>query len=179
MTSRRPLLAAGAVVLAAAVGVGVGLFEPWRLFTTTTVSDALLDPVSSSARDTSAGPSLVAAGEFRSLEHETTGTAQLVRTADGEYVVQFVDLDTSDGPDLHVYLSAALPSAAEAAFGENPVSLGPLKGNRGDQVYPVPTADLSQVRSVVIWCRRFATGFAVAGLTPVDGRVDTVAGTTG
>jgi electron transfer DM13 len=108
---------------------------------------------------------VLGSGGFRSLEHETTGTAQLVRLPAGGHVLQFADLSTSDGPDLHVYLSTRPATAEEAAFGTGFTSLGELKGNRGDQVYAVPaTVDLTTVRSVVIWCKRFSTGFGVAGL---------------
>jgi hypothetical protein len=113
-----------------------------------------------------AGPVVLGGGGFRSLEHETTGAAQLVRLPGGEHVVQFAGLATSDGPDLHVYLSPHPATAGEGAFATGFTSLGELKGNRGNQVYPVPAgADVASVRSVVIWCKRFSTGFGVAPLT--------------
>jgi len=44
--------------------------------------------------------------------------------------------------------------------------LGKLKGNRGNQVYPLPDdLDLSNVRSVTIWCARFAVSFGAAELS--------------
>jgi electron transfer DM13 len=111
------------------------------------------------------GPTALASGPFRSLEHETTGSATLVRLADGGHAVQFEALDTSDGPDLYVYLSDKASDSAESAFGTGYTSLGKLKANQGNQVYAIPAdADLDGVRSVVIWCRRFSAGFAVAPL---------------
>ncbi|WP_211267359.1 DM13 domain-containing protein [Nonomuraea candida] len=171
--ARLTLIAIGVLALA----VALYLFQPWRVFTTVTVSDPLIVPQAAPAAPAAPAPAapaapapaeeatLVAAGEFRSLEHDTSGRAELVSLGDGRTVVQFAGLDTSDGPDLYVYLSDKPASAQEAAFGTGFISLGKLKGNRGDQVYAVPAdADLSSVRSVVIWCKRFSAGFGVAPL---------------
>jgi hypothetical protein len=185
--SRRAVVGAVAVVLAVGIGVALGLFQPWRLVTTRTADEALLVPVASapatSAQTTPSssaepemstpppapappkGPVALASGPFRSLEHETTGSATLVRLPDGGHAVQFEALDTSDGPDLYVYLSDKPSTAAESAFGTGFTSLGKLKANQGNQVYPVPAGtDLKGVHSVVIWCQRFSAGFAVAPL---------------
>ncbi|WP_439660769.1 DM13 domain-containing protein [Lentzea sp. HUAS TT2] len=110
-------------------------------------------------------PKEVAAGQWRSLEHATTGKASLIRLPGGAHSVQFASLDTSDGPDLYVYLSPHPSSSTEKTFGQGFTSLGKLKGNRGDQVYEIPSGvDVSGIRSVVIWCQRFSAGFAVAPL---------------
>jgi hypothetical protein len=46
-------------------------------------------------------------------------------------------------------------------------TLGPLKGNRGNQNYTIPAGtDLTKFQSAVMWCRRFLVGFAVAPLLP-------------
>jgi hypothetical protein len=187
--SRRAVLSVVAVVLVVGAGVALGLFQPWRLVTTRTADEALLVTVASVPTTTSSrsapasssaepelstpppapappkGPVALASGPFRSLEHETTGSATLVRLADGGHAVQFEALNTSDGPDLYVYLSDKSSDSAESAFGTGFTSLGKLKANQGNQVYPVPAdADLTGVRSVVIWCQRFSAGFAVAPL---------------
>ncbi|GLZ29616.1 hypothetical protein Lesp02_18060 [Lentzea sp. NBRC 105346] len=166
MSTRRFLLLGLVVVL----GVGLYFFQPWRLLTNRTTAETLLVPTVSSTSTSSsaqapAGPVAVASGMFRSLEHETTGTATLVRLPDGRHSVQFAGLNTSDGPDLYVYLSDKESTAAEKEFGTGFTSLGKLKGNRGDQVYEIPAeVNLSSVRSVVIWCKRFSAGFGVAPL---------------
>lgn len=168
------------VFLVVALGVGLYLFQPWRLLTVRETHDALLVPTASvtapasTSASTSAPVSVaapvetakeVAAGQWRSLEHATTGKASLIRLPGGGHSVQFAALDTSDGPDLYVYLSPHASSSAEKAFGQGFTSLGKLKGNRGDQVYEIPAdVDVSAIRSVVIWCQRFSAGFAVAPL---------------
>jgi hypothetical protein len=94
--------------------------------------------------------------------------ATIHQLGDGKRLVRFTTFDTSNGPDVHVYLVAA-PDAkdnetvTQAGF----VDLGAMKGNRGDQNYEVPTnIDLSQYQSVTIWCRRFGVNFATAPLIP-------------
>jgi hypothetical protein len=105
-------------------------------------------------------------GAFRSFEHHTTGTALLVRLPDGRVLVRLQDLVTSDGPDVHVWLSTAPASASEDAFPPGNVELGRLKGNLGNQNYAVPGgADLARFASVVIWCERFSVAFAAAPLS--------------
>jgi hypothetical protein len=154
------------------LGVGLYLFQPWRLLTVRETHEALLvppAPVSTTVRAPVEKPAEtareVAMGEWRSLEHATTGKASLIKLPGGGHSVQFAALTTSDGPDLYVYLSPHASSSAEKKFGEGFTSLGKLKGNRGDQVYEIPSGvDVSAIRSVVIWCRRFSAGFAVAPL---------------
>lgn len=178
MPQRRFLIPV-AVVLVVALGVGLYLFQPWRLLTVRETHEALLVPaVTSSATSSpvSSGaaapvaetPEEVATGEWRSLEHATTGKASLIKLPGGAHSVQFASLNTSDGPDLYVYLSPHASSSSEKTFGQGFTSLGKLKGNRGDQVYQIPAGvDVSAIRSVVIWCQRFSAGFAVAPLEQV------------
>ena len=168
-----------AVVLVVALGVGLYLFQPWRLLTVRETHEALLVPASTMQTTSSAPtpavvetpevitetPQEVAKGDWRSLEHATTGKASLIKLPGGGHSVQFASLDTSDGPDLYVYLSPHDSGSPEKTFGEGFTSLGKLKGNRGDQVYEIPAGvDVSGIRSVVIWCKRFSAGFAVAPL---------------
>jgi Electron transfer DM13 len=181
--SKRVVVIGISVVLVAALGVGLYLFEPWRLITNRTADEALLVPTSASTSTSASAstatsapatstppaapevPVALASGAFRSLEHATTGSATLVRLPGGGHAVQFEALDTSDGPDLYVYLSDKSSDSAESAFGTGFTDLGKLKANRGNQVYAIPAGtDPSTVRSVVIWCKRFAAGFAVAPL---------------
>lgn len=151
-------------------------FAPWRLFTDTTVTEALTEtalPVpSGSASAAPAAPVLVAEGDFISHEHDTTGTARLVRTPDGSHRLEIAGLDTSDGPDLRLWLTDQQVRTGTAGWrvfddGEY-TELGRLKGNRGDQVYRLDTdIDPTAFRSVSIWCKRFAVSFGAAELTPV------------
>ena len=77
-------------------------------------------------------------------------------------MLRIEDLDTDNGPDLKVVLSTG-PDGYVG--GDGAVSLGTLKGNKGSQNYEIPAdVDLSALRSVVIWCKRFNVDFGVAAL---------------
>lgn len=158
--SRRSLLTFG---IAAAVVAGWYLFRPERLFINQTVAEGF--PAAAAA--TPAEPVAVLAGQFHSNAHETKGQATVYRFPDGRLVLRLTAFETSNGPDVQVYLVAA-PDVNEndevkqAGF----VNLGAMKGNVGDQNYDIPAGtDLSTFRSVTIWCRRFSVNFGTAPLS--------------
>ena len=171
-----------AVGVAAVVGAaGLYWFEPWRLFTNSTVNEALpsvaptVDQPSPTASDapSPAPPQnvLLATGTFITHEHGTTGSTRLVQLADGRVQLTLEDLATSDGPDLHVWLTDQPVIEGQAGWrvfdDGRYVELGPLKANNGNQVYDVPPGtDLTGLTSVSIWCKRFAVSFGAATLNP-------------
>jgi hypothetical protein len=171
-------------VLIVGVVVGLWLFQPWKLFVDRTVDEALPDVAATAeAPTTPASPSgsgspsptrpvVLAEGEFVTHEHDTTGTARLVRLPDGRQVLTLRNLDTSNGPDLRVWLTdqKVIPGRdGWHVFDDGKyLGLGRLKGNRGNQVYAIPdSADLSRYRSVTIWCKRFSVSFGAAELSPL------------
>lgn len=111
-------------------------------------------------------PVEVARAAFRSLEHATTGEAVVTELPDGSRILRFEGFETSNGPDLRVYLSAGSSDAALGReYGEDFVELGRLKGNVGNQNYEIPAGtDLARYRNAVVWCKRFSVGFGVATL---------------
>jgi hypothetical protein len=130
-------------------------FRPERAFIEVSVNEA---PPDSST--------VVARGAFRPLAHEGRGAATLLRAPDGTLIVRISDLATSHGPDVRVYLLGA-PSAQgrEELRAAGFVDLGPLKGNVGSQNYTVPPGtNLSEIKSVSVWCRRFGVNFTAAVL---------------
>jgi hypothetical protein len=172
---RRPLL----YTLVALVGLGLGaaltVFEPWRAFTNTTVDEA-----APGVPTTTAGPkqgadaqtTVVARGRLISHEHETTGTIVILKLADGSRLLRIENLKTSDGPDVRVWLTDAPViegTSGWRVFDDGKyVELGELKGNIGNQNYPLPKdADLTKLTSVSIWCARFHVSFGAAELTAV------------
>jgi hypothetical protein len=192
MSRRRILVAALAAVAAVALAVALPLFEPWRLFTDKVVDESLpggsvpatsgsttaggtptvsTPPSSTAAPTISNTPATLARGTFVSHEHDTRGSVALLRLADGSRVLRLEGLDTSDGPDLKVWLTDApvvSGSTGWHVFDDGKyVSLGDLKGNKGNQNYAVPPdLDLTGYRSVSIWCDRFNVSFGAAELTP-------------
>jgi len=156
-----------AAALAGAAVFGIVWFQPQKLFIEKTVREAAPSITPSASGPPAAAAFEVAAGSFRSLEHRTTGRARLLRLANGTHVLRFEGLDTSNGPDLRVYLSKRPATLGWHDYGVEYLELGHLKGNRGDQNYAVPrSVDVTGFRSVVIWCVRFKVGFGVAPLTP-------------
>ncbi len=78
-------------------------------------------------------------------------------------------LDTSNGPDLRVWLSdAAVVEGRDgwSVFDDGAwLDLGPLAGNQGSSNYVVPPGtDLAVLSSVSIWCARFRVSFGAAAL---------------
>ena len=174
----RAMTAVVLVVGTAAVAFALFWFQPWKLVVDETVDEPLpsalavetvptatASPARGDASPSPSGPTVLFSGAFRSLEHGTTGTARILRLADGSRIVRIEELNTSNGPDLIVILSAT--PASEDSWGAYDdgahVNLGELKGNIGNQNYAIPSSvDLGSYRSVVIWCRRFTVGFGAA-----------------
>jgi hypothetical protein len=176
------------------LGIGLYLFQPWRIITNVEVNEALptavatetsATPVPSTASAspeeqspsaeptptlTPAEPIVLAEGSFISHEHATTGTVRILELPDGSRILRIEGLDTSDGPDLKVWLSDQPVIDGVDGWGVFDdgvyVSLGDLKGNRGNQNYPIPAdVELADYTAVSIWCERFAVSFGAAEFT--------------
>jgi hypothetical protein len=165
---RKVLLIGGPVVLALAVFVLL-FFQPQKLFIDDRVDEepVAADTPAPTQADSPAPASTAqeaARARFRSLEHSTTGEAIVTEFPDGRRVLRLQDFETSNGPDLRVYLSAGSNDAGFGKeYGEDFVELGRLKGNIGDQNYEIPAGtDLTRYRNAVVWCARFSVGFGVA-----------------
>lgn len=170
-------MAVAVLLTAVAVAVGLYLFQPWRIFTSSTVTEDIpaVAPPTSQAAAPSVVPSAIAprelvTGALISHEHASSGTVKILGLPDGRRILRLEGLDTSDGPDLRVWLSDApvIPGPAgwhvfdDGAY----LDLGALKANKGDQNYEIPPeANLADYSSVSIWCARFAVSFAAAELT--------------
>lgn len=175
---RRPITwVVAAAVLVAVAGVGLALFQPWKLVVDDTVNEAAPvvaapdDPApGNAAPSASAGPTILAQGQFITHEHDTTGKAVVLRLPDGGRVLRLEDLNTSNGPDLRVWITDAPVKRGTAGwrvFDDGKYTeLGKLKGNQGSQNYTLPASvDLAQLTSVTIWCDRFNVSFGAAELT--------------
>ena len=169
----------GAVVVAVGLAVALPLFEPWRAFTSSEIDEA--PPSSTSSTPTASGaPStapaapttpattpadtVLARGRFVDAEHSTSGTAKILQLADGRRFLRIENLATSDGPDLHMWLSEAKSGGDWGSYDDGrEIRLGDLKATHGNQNYLIPEdADLTGMRSVVIWCDRFNVAFGSA-----------------
>jgi hypothetical protein len=177
----RRILLVLAPVAAVVLAAGLWAFEPWRLFTSSEIDEARPStaPVASTPSASSptphgtpsAAPSardrVLSTGEFVDAEHDTTGTATVLQLADGRRFLRFEQLASSDGPDLHVWLTDAPSGGDWNSYDDGAhLHLGNLKATHGNQNYRIPDdADLSAMRSVVIWCDRFNVAFGTAPLS--------------
>jgi len=174
--------------LVASLGIaGVIYFEPWTLFTSSTIDEAIPESSSSiqvekeesKASDTQpapinpepevAYPLTLTEGTFISHEHETAGQVKILELEDGSRVLRIEDLETSDGPQLEVWITdAPVIEGLDGWFVFDDgayESLGELKATQGNQNYELPEGlNLDQFSSVSIWCSRFAVSFGAAEL---------------
>ncbi len=165
--NKRPIIITGCVIGAAVVWY---LFRPELLFINKSVNESFPAGVSartvsnSGMNDTPGSPMQLVSGMFHKGAHETTGTAAIFQLADGKRVLRLTNFETSNGPDVRVLLIANTDAIDnDTVKNSQPVELGKLKGNIGDQNYDVPAdLDLNTYKAVTIWCNRFSVNFGTA-----------------
>jgi hypothetical protein len=195
---RRRTWVIAAIVAAVGLVVGLVVFKPWLLFVdvrvdeqlplvasasaqaqptpqtqpaplTSTPGTATPTPAGTTAAPAPSGPVQLAMGTLISHEHTTTGTVRIIQQPDGSRVLTLENLDTSNGPDVHVWLSAAHVVEGTAGWftagSADYYDLGLIKGNQGNQVYEIPAeVDLSKYPAVDLWCVQFSVSFGAAEL---------------
>ena len=111
---------------------------------------------------------VIKSGNFENADdfHKGSGTASIYRSPNGSYLLRLENLNVTNGPDLHVILTPHVsPDRRSKVKSDGYVDLGKLKGNKGDQNYPIPgNVDVAAQRSVVIYCEPFAVVLSVAVL---------------
>lgn len=105
------------------------------------------------------------AGNFMGVDfiHKGSGSASLIENPDGTRYLRFENFQVTNGPDLYVYLSNGPAPTNDIKSLDSYVSLGRLKGNKGNQNYEIP-AGTPDYTTVVIWCRQFSALFSYAVL---------------
>jgi hypothetical protein len=115
-----------------------------------------------------AAPVALTAGMFiagSTPGHDVDGKATIYRFEDGKPLLRLEDFSATNGPDLFVVLSSSANPDQDGLKSGAYVQLEALKGNLGNQNYELPAdVDLSQYKSVVIWCRTFNVVFGYATL---------------
>ncbi len=172
MTKKMLIAGAGAVVLVA----GWYAFRPERLFIDQVVSERFdttgvaLSGAAGGAVATPTMPTMLSMGRFHAVAHAGQGLATIYRTPDGKRTLRLTEFETSNGPQLHLYLVAAPDAKDDATVkGAGFIDLGPLKGNKGDQNYEIADdVDLSKYGAVTVWCKRFGVNFTTAPLAMAD-----------
>jgi len=157
MKKRNIIIAVGGIALA----IGWYAFRPELLFISKQVNEQF-----PAGGQVAAGPMTLAQGSFKSLAHETKGSATIYKLADGKQTLRLTEFETSNGPDVHVYLTAAeVEKGSDAVKTAGFIDMGSMKGNKGDQNYDIPAdVDLSKYKYVAIWCARFGVNFGSASL---------------
>jgi len=160
MSKRKIIIGLAVVVLA----IGWYAFRPELLFINKTVNEEF--PGGAAMASIEKGPIAITTGNFKSLAHETKGSASIYQLADGQRTLRLTQFETSNGPDVHVYLTAAeIDKGSDAIKAAGFVDVGSMKGNKGDQNYEIPAdTDLNKYKNVTIWCARFGVNFGLAAL---------------
>lgn len=169
-------------IATAVVALGGAAFAWWTispLFLTTTVNEqtreatvqvtsapAATAPATGAPAASPAAPvaRLIGRGELQRVDDLHKGTGPVVLfDLDGKLVLRFEDVAIQNGPDLHVYLGRGTGGAYD---GEEDLYLGGLKATNGTFTYELPAGtNAADYKSVVVWCRAFATLFTWADLT--------------
>lgn len=167
--NKRVIIGLGILIV---LTVGWYLFRPELIFVNKTVNEALPENAAMSG-----GPVLLTSGMFHKVAHDSMGTASIYQLADGKRTLRLTNFETSNGPQVHIYLVAAQDANDNDTVKNAPfIDLGSMKGNKGDQNYDVPAnTDLNQYRAVTIWCQRFGVNF---GTAPLAESMTKAAGTT-
>ena len=159
---RHPRLAAlAALVVVAAVAVPLVAYVVVPIFVRSTLVEALptlapgADASAPAASDVSSSPPAptLARGDLVriTVADYGSGVVRVVQVGADRFL-RFEDVDIAAAPDMYVYLSDR-DDGKPGTY----VDLGKLKATNGSFNYAVPAeVDLSAVRSVVVWCRRFS-----------------------
>ncbi len=145
------------LIIAAIVLVGIAIYYGRFLFTKRVVREELPSEMIASQ--------IIKQGEFKDIDfiHRGSGQAKLLEDNNGHKLIRLENFQTTDGPDLYVYLSRnSVPTTKLESLGDF-ISLGRLKGNFGDQNYEI-TQNIEGYNTVVIWCRQFSALFTFAVL---------------
>ena len=155
--------AANAVVPADMTRAQVGQAMAEKREVIETVSEAMPPEMTAPAT-----PTLLRSGKFQDADnfHRGSGLAEIFEGPDGTHLLRLEDFKVTNGPALHVIFTPhPNPESQEDVKTPGYVDLGELKGNQGNQNYPIPDeVELSGGGSVVIYCMPFHVIFSVATL---------------
>ncbi|MEM7727430.1 MAG: DM13 domain-containing protein [Cyanobacteria bacterium P01_A01_bin.45] len=116
---------------------------------------------------TSVSGNVIQSGSFQKAEYSIQGSVKVISDNGKNYLEFDQNFQTDSGPDLLVILhrDASLPN--KGIQEQDYVNIAPLKSTNGTQRYEVPTnVDLTNFKSVAVWCRKFNTTF---GFAPLQG----------
>jgi hypothetical protein len=113
-------------------------------------------------QNTAEGNKNLLVGDFMGVNdgiHNAEGYAKILTLSDGSQILRLEDFRSTNGPDVHLYLSTDKQAS-------NFIDLGRLKANNGDQNYQIPIdTDFNKYKYVLIWCQPFSVLFGSAQLS--------------
>jgi len=136
-----------APVIVAAVAIPIGIYTISPLFISATVNEPL-----PATTDVPIDKPL--SGIFMGLHdgfHNVDGNVKVVSLTDGSRILRLENFKSTNGPNVHVYLSTDKRAT-------DYVDLGKLKANNGNQNYDIPAGtDIRKHNIVLIWCKDFVS----------------------
>ena len=156
IVARHPWLAAlVALAVAAALAIPVAAYVIVPALVKSTLTESL--PVASAPgagllTAPAAPAQVLAQGELRRLNAVDFGSGKVVvADVNGTLYLRFQNVNIAGAPDVYVYLSDRT-DGQPGTF----TNLGKLKATNGSFNYPIPAnLDLTQAKSVVVYCRSF------------------------
>ena len=142
------------LVIVAAIAIAIGIYTISPLFISATVNEPLPATTSIPAEKPLSGIFMSVGDGF----HHVAGSVKVVSLKDGSKILRLDNFESTNGPNVHVYLSTDKRPT-------DYVDLGKLKANNGDQNYNIPIGtDITRHNIVLIWCKDFSVLFGSAAL---------------
>ena len=142
------------LVIIVAIAIPIGIYTISPLFISATVNESL-------PAITSVPGEKLLSGIFRGVDdgfHNAQGNIKVVSLPDGSKILRLENFKSTNGPNVHVYLSSDKRAT-------DYVDLGKLKANNGNQNYNIPAGtDITKHNIVLIWCKDFSVLFGSAAL---------------
>ena len=147
------------VIIWGVIGVVILVIAYWLIspaFRVVQRDDPMPTPVGNGS--VGAGGLTLSQSNFIASAHDVSGEAKIIGLPNGKKVLRFENFETTNGPDLFIYLAADLEA-------NDFVNLGEIKGTKGNINYEIPEGtDIAKYNKVLIWCRAFRVLFSYAEL---------------
>lgn len=122
---------------------------------TTTINEPMVMNIDQSTPKTSLIGNFIGVGDGI---HNAEGQAKILTLSTGSPILRLEDFKSTNGPDVHLYLSSNQQA-------NDFIDLGRLKANIGNQNYQIPLdTDFNKYKYVLIWCQPFSVLFGSAQL---------------
>ena len=129
---------------------------------TTTINETLTTTIMNSSQNTTEQNNNLLVGDFMGVNdgiHNAEGKAKILTLTDGSQIIRLENFRSTNGPDVHLYLSTDKQAS-------DFIDLGRLKANNGNQNYQIPIdTDFNKYKYVLIWCQPFSVLFGSAQLS--------------